>query len=219
MTTATIISPEELLQVQEWRYATKQFDAARKIPADLWSALEKTLMLSPSSFGLQPWKFLVIQDPALRAKLRAASWGQSQIEDASHLVVFLAKETLTEADVDHYVARVAEVRHQTPESLAAYRGMMVGTLVTGPRAATVDAWAARQAYIALGNFMTSAALLGVDTCPMEGLDAAQYDQILGLAGTGYHTIVVCPAGYRSTGDKYAELAKVRFPAAELVDHR
>ncbi|WP_306599114.1 NAD(P)H-dependent oxidoreductase [Geothrix sp. 21YS21S-2] len=219
MTTATVLSPEELLKVQEWRYATKQFDRDRKVPADLWSALEKSLVLSPSSFGLQPWKFLVIQDPALRAKLKAASWGQGQIEDASHLVVFLAKETLTEADVDHYVARVAEVRHQAPESLAAYRGMMVGTLVTGPRAATVDAWAARQAYIALGNFMTSAALLGVDTCPMEGLDAAQYDQILGLAGTGYHTIVACPAGYRSTGDKYAELAKVRFPEAELVDHR
>jgi len=219
MTTETVLSPAELIKVQEWRYATKQFDPDRKVPADLWSALEKSLILSPSSFGLQPWKFLVIQDPALRAKLKAASWGQTQIEDASHLVVFLAKETLTEADVDHYVARVAEVRHQAPESLAAYRGMMVGTLVTGPRAATVDAWAARQAYIALGNFMTSAALLGVDTCPMEGLDAAQYDQILGLAGSGYHTIVVCPAGYRSTGDKYAELAKVRFPEAELVDHR
>jgi len=134
-------------------------------------------------------------------------------------VVFLAKDTLTEADVDHYVARVAEVRGQTPESLAAYRGMMVGTLVTGPRAATVDAWAARQAYIALGNFMTSAALLGVDTCPMEGLDAAQYDKILGLEGTGYHTIVACPAGYRATDDAYAALPKVRFPQAEVLSHR
>jgi nitroreductase len=219
MSNATIISPEELLKAQEWRYATKQFDAVRKVPADVWSALEKTLALTPSSFGLQPWKFVVIQDPAVRAQLKGASWGQGQIEDASHLVVFLAKETLTEADVDHYVARVAEVRNQTPESLAAYRGMMVGTLVTGPRAATVDAWAARQAYIALGNLMTSAALLGVDTCPMEGLDAAQYDKILGLEGTGYHTIVACPVGYRSAEDKYAELPKVRFPEAELFDHR
>jgi len=219
MTTATVISPDELLQAQAWRYATKQFDPSRKIPAEVWSALERSLVLSPSSFGLQPWKFLVIQDPALRAKLRAASWGQSQVEDASHLVVFLAKETLTEADVDHFVARVAEVRRQTPESLAGYRDMMVGTLVTGPRAATIDAWAARQAYIALGNFMTSAALLGVDTCPMEGLDAAQYDQILGLAGSGYRTVVACPAGYRSSGDKYAALAKVRFPEGEVIERR
>ncbi|BDU74290.1 NAD(P)H-dependent oxidoreductase [Mesoterricola silvestris] len=219
MTTATVLSPEDLLKVQEWRYATKQFDPSRKIPAAVWSALEKSLVLSPSSFGLQPWKFLVIQDPALRARLKAVSWGQGQVEDASHLVVFLAKETLTEADVDHFLERVAEVRHQTPESLAAYRSMMVGNLVSGPRAATIDAWAARQAYIALGNFMTSAALLGVDTCPMEGLDAAQYDEILGLAGTGYRTIVACPAGYRAAGDKYAELPKVRFPEAEVINHR
>lgn len=219
MPASTVISPEELIQAQEWRYATKKFDPARKIPADLWSALEKSLVLTPSSFGLQPWKFLVIQDPAIRARLKAASWNQGQVEDASHLVVFVAKDSLTEADVDHYVARVAEVRNQTSESLAAYRGMMVGTLVTGPRAATVGNWASRQAYIALGNLMTSAALLGVDTCPMEGLDAAQYDQILGLEGSGYHTLCVCPAGYRAQDDAYATLPKVRFPQEEVVDHR
>jgi nitroreductase len=219
MDTTAVISPEELIQTQEWRYATKVFDTARKVPAETWAALERSLILSPSSFGLQPWKFLVIQDPAVRAQLKAASWGQGQVEDASHLVVFLAKETLTVADIDHYVARVAEVRGQAPEALAPYREMMIGTLVKGPRAATIDSWAARQAYIALGNFMTSAALLGVDTCPMEGFDAAQYDAILGLAGSGYHSIVACPAGYRAAEDKYAALPKVRFPQDEVLGHR
>jgi nitroreductase len=97
--------------------------------------------------------------------------------------------------------------------------MMLGTLVTGPRAATVPEWAARQSYIALGQFMAAAALLGLDTCPMEGLDAAQYDQILGLDATSYRTVVACPVGYRGDGDKYASQAKVRFPQEELVEQR
>jgi len=216
---ATVISPEELVQAQLWRYATKKFDAGRQIPAEVWSALEQSLVLSPSSFGLQPWKFLVVTDPALRQRLRGAAHGQSQVEEASHLVVFLAKDTITESDVDRFLQRTATVREQPLAALDAYRAMMVGHLVQGPAAATAQHWAARQAYIALGNFMTSAALLGVDTCPMEGLDAAQYDKILGLEGTGYHTIVACPAGYRATDDAYAALPKVRFPQAEVLSHR
>lgn len=213
------ISPETLLDALSWRYATKVFDPARIVPADLWKVLEQTLVLTPTSFGLQPYRFLVITEPELKAKLRPASWGQSQITDCSHLVVFLARHNLTEADVDHYIQRIATVRGVAAEDLAGYRGMMVGTLVTGPRAATVPEWAARQSYIALGQFMASAALLGLDTCPMEGIDASQYDQILGLEGTPYRTVVACPVGYRAAEDKYASLAKVRFPSDELVEYR
>ena len=213
------IAPGTLLDALSWRYATKVFDPARTIPADLWAALEQTLVLTPSSFGLQPYHFLVITDPAVKAQLKAASWGQGQVTDCSHLVVFLAKRTLTEADVDHYLARITEVRGGNPEDLTAYRAMMVGTLVKGPRAANVAEWAARQSYIALGQFMAAAALLGLDACPMEGLDAAQYDQILGLEGSPFTTIVACPVGYRGEGDKYATQAKVRFLTEELVELR
>jgi len=216
---ATVISPEEPVQAQLWRYATKKFDAGRQIPAEVWSALEQSLVLSPSSFGLQPWKFLVVTDPALRQRLRGAAHGQSQVEEASHLVVFLAKDSITAADVDHFLQRTATVRDQPVAALDAYREMMVGYLVQGPAAATVQHWAARQAYIALGNFMTSAALLGVDTCAMEGLDPAQFDQILGVTGTGFHTVCACPAGYRSAEDVYAGKAKVRFPWEEVLEHR
>ena len=215
----TPIAPDTLLDALSWRYATKVFDPARPIPADLWSALEQSLVLTPSSFGLQPYHFLVITDPAVKAKLKGASWGQAQITDCSHLVIFLAKRTLTEADVDHYLARITEVRGGNPGDLMAYRAMMLGTLVTGPRAATVPEWAARQSYIALGQFMAAAALLGLDTCPMEGLDAAQYDQLLGLEDTPYRTVVACPVGYRGEGDKYAAQAKVRFLSKELVELR
>lgn len=219
MSTAVTLSPQELLDVQSWRYATKKFDASKRIPADLWAALEEALVLSPSSYGMQPWKFIVVTDPALKRQLRPVSWNQSQIEDCSHLVVFLAKQRITEADVDRFVNRTAQVREQDTASLAGYRDFMMGDLVKGPRAAVIDQWAARQAYIALGNFMTSAALLGVDTCPLEGLDPSAYDRILGVEGSGYHTVCACPAGYRSIDDGYAARPKVRFPVEEVIVRR
>ena len=137
MSTATVIAPEELVQAQLWRYATKKFDATRTIAPELWSALEQSLVLSPSSFGLQPWKFAVVSDPALRAKLRGVSWNQAQVEDASHLVVFLAKDSISEGDLDRLVERTAQVRQQAPEELAGLKGMMLGFLVNGPAAATI----------------------------------------------------------------------------------
>jgi nitroreductase len=212
-------APDTLIQALNWRYATKVFDPARKISEADLRTLEESLVLTPSSFGLQPYRFLVVTDPALRAKLRDASWGQGQVADCSHLFVFLARKRLTEADVDHLIERTVQVRGVAAESLASYRAMMIGTLVTGPRAASVPEWAARQAYIALGQFMASAALLGLDTCPMEGLDPAKYDEILGLANTPFRTVVACPVGYRAPVDKYAALPKVRFPVEELVQLR
>lgn len=215
----TRVPAPELIQQLNWRYATKVFDPARKIPAELWEQLEQALVLTPSSFGLQPYRFIVVTDPALKARLRPASWNQSQIEDCSHLVVFLAQNDMTEASIDEYLARIAQVRGVTAESLAGYRSFMVGDLVQGPRHAIIQEWAARQTYIALGNFMTSAAVLGVDTCPLEGLVPAQYDEILGLAGSGYRTVCACPAGYRSEADKYATLPKVRYAKDRLITHR
>jgi nitroreductase len=212
-------APDALISALNWRYATKVFDPSRKVSEADLKVLEQSLILTPSSFGLQPYRFLVVTDPQIRAKLREASWGQGQVTDCSHLVVFLARKQMTEADVDHYIQRIAEVRHDQPENLASYRGMIVGTLVSGPRAASVAEWAARQAYIALGQFMASAALIGLDTCPMEGIDPAKYDEILGLQDGPFHTVVACPVGYRAQGDKYASLAKVRFPAEELIEQR
>ena len=212
-------APDTLISALNWRYATKVFDPARKISSKDLDTLLQSLVLTPSSFGLQPYRFLVVTDPALKAGLREASWGQSQITDCSHLVVFLARQQMTEADVDHYIQRIAKVRGDQPENLAGYRSMIVGTLVTGPRSASVPEWAARQVYIALGQFMAAAALLGLDTCPMEGLDPKKYDEILDLEATPFRTVVACPVGYRAEADKYASLAKVRFPVEELVEIR
>jgi nitroreductase len=211
------LSPRDhLLSQLNWRYATKQFDPKRKISPEDWAALEQALVLTPSSFGLQPWKFVVVSDPALREKLVAASWNQRQVAEASHLVVLTIKSSLTESDIEEFIQLTARVRGVAPASLSGYRDMMIGSIVKGMDGAARAAWATRQVYIALGNLLTSAAVLGLDACPMEGINPAQYDSILGLEKEGLHTVVACPVGYRATTDKYAALVKVRFPKEAVL---
>ncbi|HTY87361.1 MAG TPA: NAD(P)H-dependent oxidoreductase [Candidatus Acidoferrum sp.] len=210
------ISNPQLLAALQWRYATKVFDPVRKIPADVWQTLEQALVLTPTSYGLQPYRFLLIQDPAKRAELLPHSWNQKQVVDASHFVVFTARTKMTEADVNKLIRRTSDVRKIPPESLNFYRDMMLGDIVNGPRGQAAHEWATRQAYIALGNLMTCAAVLGVDACPMEGLNPAEYDRVLGLTGGDYATVVACALGYRAANDKYASLPKVRYEKAELV---
>ena len=209
----------DLLQQLRWRYAVKRFDPNRRIPDDAWAALEQALVLTPSSFGLQPWKFLIVNTPALRQQLRAASWGQSQVTDASHYVVFAGLRTTTVDDVDRFLRLQSEVRNTPLDSMAGYRKVMVDFLAKGWAAKDLAAWNARQAYLALGQFMTAAAMLGIDTCPMEGIDMAAYDRALGLDGTAYTTLCGCAAGFRAVDDKYASAKKVRFPLGEVVERR
>ncbi|MBS0188182.1 MAG: NAD(P)H-dependent oxidoreductase [Planctomycetes bacterium] len=208
------IEAEHLLNNLRWRYAVKKFDAGRKIAPDVWRSLEHATIHAPSSFGLQPWKFIIVSDPAIRQKLREASWNQSQITDASHLVVFARLAKLSSEDVDRYVRRIAEVRGVEESSLTEYRNTMTGFALR-PNFDS-GAWAARQVYIALGVFLTSAAMLGVDTCPMEGIDPAKYDEILGLGKTGFVTQVVATAGYRAADDAFAQHKKVRFHERDVI---
>ena len=210
------MSNHPLLEALNWRYATKVFDPAKKIPADTWEALVRALILTPTSYGLQPYQFLVINDPAKRAELLPHSWGQKQVVDASHFVVFTAKTKMTEADADKLIKATSDARKIPSDSLKFYRDMMLADVVNGPRGKIAHEWATRQTYIALGNLMTCAAVLGVDVCPMEGLVPAEYDKVLNLNGSGYATVVACALGYRSADDKYAKLAKVRYDAKEIV---
>lgn len=210
------IHPDHLLRHLNWRYATKKFDTTRTIPESEWKALEEALVLTPSSYGLQPWKFIIVTNKALRQQLLPLSWGQSQVVDASHLVVLAIKRDLGLPEIDRFVARVAEVRGVPVETLAGFHRMMAKTLTPPNLAFDINEWATRQVYIALGNFMTAAAMLGIDTCPMEGINPAKYDEVLGLTELGYGTIVACPAGYRAHDDKNALIPKVRFKTDDVV---
>ena len=211
------VGNDVLLAQLRWRYAVKKFDRSRKIaPAD-WEALEQALVLTPSSYGLQPWKFVVVTDQAMKDRLVPHSYNQAQIADCSHVVVFSIWKPLRIEHIDAHVARYAEVRGSTIESLARFRGRVIADVIEGARSWRANDWAANQAFIALGNFMTSAAMVGIDTCPMEGFDPAKYDQELGLAKRGLAATVVCVAGYRSADDKYASSPKVRFEVDQVVE--
>jgi nitroreductase len=212
------ITTANLLENLNWRYATKKFDPSKTIAPEVWAALEDALVLSPSSYGLQPWKFLIVTSPEIKEQLKSLSWNQSQVTDCSHYVVFTIKKNLTAADVDRFVECTATIRDISVESMKRYRDLIVGDVVYGARSLNINEWATRQAYIALGNFMTSAALVGVDTCPMEGLDPVKYDRFLELPQKGFATVVACAAGYRAEDDKHATFAKVRFPNAEVVEY-
>ena len=212
----TPVDPETVLSRLAWRYATKRFDPARKIPADIWARLEDALVLSPSSYGLQPWKFFVVSDPSVRARLLPASWGQAQIVDASHLVVFCVKKDVGPVDAERLIARTADVRGIPALSLDPYKNMMVGSLSRSTPEA-IREWMSRQVFIALGQFLTACALVGVDACPMEGFLPEKYDEILKLPDRGYHSVVLATAGYRAADDKNAGLKKVRFEKSEMIE--
>ena len=215
---STTLSADQLLNQLNWRYATKQFDPARKISATDWAALEDALVLAPSSGGLQPWAFVVVNDPKVREALVPAAFGQAQVKDASHLVVFAARTDFAEADVDAHIARTAEVRNMPVEALADFRGMLVGGIVNAMDANARQAWATKQAGIALGHLLASAAVLGLDACPMEGFLPPQVDEILGLKAKGLTAVALCPLGYRAATDAYAQLPKVRFPKEKVLLH-
>ncbi len=210
------IQPQALLDALNWRYATKKFDPAKKIADDVWHALEQSLVLTPSSIGLQPWKFFVVTNPEMKTRLQAVSYRQAQIADCSHLVAIAVRRGIDAEHVDRHIARMVEVTGTTVEALAKFRVMTMKNLDRARAAGTLDAWQEHQVFIALGQFIASAALLGVDTCPMEGIEPDKYDEILGLSGTHYATAVACAAGYRLPDDKYATMKKVRFRTEEVV---
>jgi nitroreductase len=210
------IPPQLLVDALNWRYATKKFDPAKKIADDVWNALEQSLVLAPSSIGLQPWKFFVVTDRAVKTQLMEASYRQPQVADCSHFVALSARRDIDAEHVERHIGRMAEVTGVAPESLAKFRTMTMRNLDKARAAGTLDMWQEHQIYIALGQFMVSAALVGVDTCPMEGIEPGKYDEILGLAGSNYSTVVACAAGYRLPDDKYANIKKVRFKAEDVI---
>jgi len=208
------INELQLVESLQWRYAVKRFDSARRIDATTWAAIERSLVLTPSSFGLQPWKFVVVSSAENKAKLPAISWNQTQPADCSHMVVFAARKSVDEEYVDTYLEKVAYERNVSVLSLAGYRKVMVGFLQNTQGRHLV--WSSNQVYLALGQLLASVAMLGVDACPMEGIVASEYDKLLGLDGSDYTTVVGCAIGYRHADDHYAKLAKVRFDATDLV---
>jgi len=212
------ITPEQIIDTLNWRYATKKFDGSKQIPDDVWHALEQSLLLAPSSFGMQPWKFVVVRNPDIRQQLVEQSWGQGKVAEASHLVVLAIKTNIGTDDVPNYIHRVKEVRDLPEDKLEGMANMIKGYLQEPPFKLIPDKWSAKQVYLALGFFLYSAALLGIDTCPIEGFLPDKFDEILGLKEQGYSSVVLCTAGYRSEEDRAADMAKVRYETDKVVQY-
>lgn len=206
-----------ILEHRTWRYATKKFDSSKKISDESLTILLEATRLSASSYGLQPYHVFVITNPEIREQLKPVSWGQSQITDASHLIVFAHQTDFGNELVDDYLANVSETRNIPGETLKGYGDFAKSKLVDLPQKTKED-WAAKQVYLALGNLMQAAAELKIDTCPMEGFEAEAYNSILNLNEKGLSASVVVPVGYRSAEDQTQHLAKVRKSNKALFTH-
>jgi nitroreductase len=198
----------------KWRYATKKFDTTKKVSESDLNTLKEAIRLSASSFGLQLYKVIIVENTEVRAKLQPASWGQTQIVDASHLIVFANQTTVTDADVDSYIKNVSETRNVPVEALAGYGDFMKGSVVGMPEEVK-NTWTAKQTYIALSNLLNAAAELKIDVTPMEGFVAGQYNEILGLDKLNLNAAVVAAVGYRHEEDATQHGAKVRKSNEDL----
>jgi len=206
-----------LVDKLNWRYATKKFDSTKKIAADKLQTILDAVQLAPSSYGLQHYRILVVEDAVIRAQLRDAAYGQAQITDASQLIVFAAETNINEEFGKKYMDNVAATRNIPREALAGFEVVVLGA-INARTPEQLLAWAQKQAYIGLGVLVTAAAEQDVDICPMEGFDPAGFDKVLGLTEKGLTATVIATIGYRAEDDATSHAVKVRRPASELFIH-
>jgi nitroreductase len=206
-----------LIEKLNWRYATKKFDRNKKLNAAQLDDLLTSVRLSPSSSGLQPYKILVVSDSALRSKLREAANGQSQIEDASQLIIFAAETNIGQEYIKDYITHVSDSRGIDRKNLDGFEQAINGNINKMNEEQKIT-WATKQAYIALGVLLTSAAEMLIDACPMEGFNAAKFDEILGLKEKGLTTAVITAIGFRAEDDNYSKLIKVRKARDKMFVH-
>ncbi|MFY7741192.1 MAG: NAD(P)H-dependent oxidoreductase [Flavobacterium sp.] len=199
---------------QKWRYATKKFDASKKISIEDFETLKEAIQLSTSSYGLQPYKILIIENPEVRAQIQPAAWGQTQIVDASHLLVFANVTNFGETEIDNYINLMAETRGISVESVKGYADFMK-MKITGLPEEQRNIWTSKQTYLALANLMNAAAELKIDVTPMEGFEPEKVNEILGLPAKGLNASLLATIGYRHEDDATQHYAKVRKPINEL----
>ena len=202
------------LDHQNWRYATKKFDATKKISTEDLNFLKEAIRLSSSSYGLQPYKIIIVENPELRAQIQPAAWGQSQIVEASHLIVFANRTSINENEIEDYFQNISNTRGIPADALAGYKGFLKGNVAKlSDDAANI--WNSKQTYLAMGNLLNAAAELKIDVTPMEGFEPAKVNEILGLEKLGLHASLMATIGYRHEEDDTQHYKKVRKSNEEL----
>lgn len=203
----------QILDALHWRYATKKFDPSQKLTDEQLAPLLEAMRLSASSFGIQPWHFVVVSNQDIKLQLQAAAFGQAQLVDSSHVIVFTHKLDALAA-LDDYVASTAKNAGAPLDQFDGMKQYMAGALAGKPDS-ELGPWMARQAYIPLGTLLETAALMQIDACPMEGFDGSQFDAILGLKEKGVTSVAIATLGFRSSEDKNAGQPKNRFSNEEV----
>jgi nitroreductase/dihydropteridine reductase len=206
----------DIIKALNWRYATKKFDPERKINESDLRTISEVLRLTPSSYGLQPLKFIFIEDPQLRKVLLPHSFNQSQVTDASHLLLICSYRDIRNEDIDAHIRNTVNIRNLDPDRMTGYGDFMKRTIGELSESSKLT-WNVKQAYIVLGQLMLACAQMGIDTTPMEGFDADKFDEILGLNEKNLHATLLCPMGYRSTDDPAQYNPKVRKSEEDLFE--
>ena len=205
----------DTIQQLKWRYATKKFNATKKLSKAKLNILTQAFNLTATSYGLQTIKLIVIEDKDIREPLVELSYNQPQVLNASHLLVICIQKNIVDADVKKYYNNIKDIRN-TPETiLKPYREDLIN-MMQGMSVQERHQWSTNQAYIALGNLMTVCAIEGIDSCPMEGFLPSKYDEILKLDEKGLKSVLLLPVGYRADDDMFSEFKKVRKPIEEAV---
>lgn len=208
----------ELLAALQWRYAVKKYDPSSKLSQEDKDTLEEVLLLTPSSYGLQPLHFIWLEDSKLREKAKAIAWNQQQIIDAAGVLVLCTKTSLDAVFLDAHADNMRDTRSLQEEQIKGFRAHLHAA-IGAKEANDIKQWNDKQAYIALGQLLTACALLKIDATPMEGFDPKALDELLELEKQGLHSVLICTLGKRASDDNYAQLKKVRRPKNSLFSER
>lgn len=203
------------LEALKWRYATKKFDADKIISDDKISILKEAFNLTPTSYGLQPLKLMVVKDKELQLQLKEVSYHQKQVHTASHVLIICVETSLDALFIERNFQLIKEIRNTPDEVLQPYKEFLLADF-SKKTANELETWSTNQAYLALGNLLTVCAYEGIDACPMEGFLPEKYSEILGLDKQNLKPKLVVPIGIRAEDDMFASLEKVRRPLTETV---
>ena len=207
----------EILDALNWRNATKRF-SDKKLNEDQVKVLLEAIRLSPTSYGLQAFKTVLVKNEKLREQIREVAYGQSQVTEASHLLILCSQTDIDETEVDSYKSLIMKEREMAAEDVDSFINTIKQT-VNNLDSVTKQVWLSRQVYLSLGVLLSAAAVEGIDACPMEGFDKEKVDQILDLPAHGLNSLVLIPVGYRHPDDFYPKLKKVRKPLEEMVIYK
>ncbi|MGC6284045.1 MAG: NAD(P)H-dependent oxidoreductase [Polaribacter sp.] len=205
----------QVLDSLRWRYAVKKFDDGKIVPEEKIDTIKEAFNLTASSYGLQPFKLVVIKNKEIQNQLVEHSWNQKQVAQASHVLVITVQKSYSTEEVSSYFNRVKNIRNTPDEIINPFQEFLTNTVASKSQEELLS-WNKNQAYLAMGNLLTVCALEEIDSCPMEGFIPEKYDEVLGLEGQNLTSVLVLPIGYRAEDDYMKSQKKVRKNLEEVI---